>query len=65
MRVVQELADEITQTVALDATDEDALRAVDIAIYPTVIVAIGADFQSKMRHPPEPVRFPEESLLIG
>ena len=48
MRVVQELADEITQTVALDATDEDALRAVDIAIYRTVIVAIGADFQSKM-----------------
>jgi len=48
MRVVQELADEITQTVSLDATDEDALRAVDIAIYRTVIVAIGADFQSKM-----------------
>jgi len=48
MRVVLELADEITQTVALDATDEDALRAVDIAIYRTVIVAIGADFQSKM-----------------
>jgi len=48
MRVVQELADAITQTVALDATDEDALRAVDIAIYRTVIVAIGADFQSKM-----------------
>ncbi len=48
MRIVQELADEITQTVALDSTDEDALRAVDIAIYPTVIVGIGDDFQSKL-----------------
>jgi trk system potassium uptake protein TrkA len=48
MRVVQDLADEITQTVALDSTDEDALRAVDIALYPTVIVGIGEDFQSKL-----------------
>jgi trk system potassium uptake protein len=48
MRIVQELADEITQTVALDGTDEDALRAVDIALYPTVVIAIGADFQSKL-----------------
>jgi len=48
MRIVQELADEITQTVALDSTDEDALRAVDIALYPTVVIAIGADFQSKL-----------------
>lgn len=48
MRIVQDLADELTQTVSLDATDEDALRAVDIAFYPTVIVAIGEDFQSKL-----------------
>lgn len=48
MRVVQDLADEITQTVALDSTDEDALRAVDISVYPTVIVGIGDDFQSRL-----------------
>lgn len=45
---VQELADELTQTVAFDTTDEDALRAVDIALYAAVIVAIGDDFQSKL-----------------
>jgi trk system potassium uptake protein TrkA len=48
MRVVQGLADEITQTVSLDATDEDALRSVDIQLYPTVIVSIGNDFESKL-----------------
>lgn len=48
MRIVQDLADELTQTVSFDATDEDALRAVDIAYYSTVIVAIGEDFQSKL-----------------
>lgn len=48
MRVVQDLADEITQTVGFDATDEDALQTVDIALYPTVIVAIGTDFQARL-----------------
>jgi len=46
--LVQSLADEITQTVALDATDEDALREVDITAYNTVVVAIGNDFESSV-----------------
>lgn len=46
--VVQQLADELTQTVALDSTDEDALRAVDITSYDTVIVGIGTDFESSL-----------------
>jgi len=46
--LVQGLADEITQTVALDATDEDALREVDIISYDTVVVAIGNDFESSV-----------------
>ena len=46
--LVQEFADELTQTVALDATDEDALRAIDIASFDTVVVAIGADFESNL-----------------
>lgn len=48
MRIVQELADELTQTVSLDSSDEEALTAVDIALYPVVIVSIGADFQAKL-----------------
>ncbi|MCC7165900.1 MAG: TrkA family potassium uptake protein [Anaerolineae bacterium] len=48
MQIVQELADEITQTVALDATDQDALSAVDIGLYPIVIVSIGNDFEDKI-----------------
>ena len=46
--IVQRLADEITQTVALDATDEDALRAVDIKAFDTVIVSIGDSFESNI-----------------
>ncbi len=46
--LVQEFADELTQTVSLDATDEDALRAIDIAAFDTVVVAIGADFESNL-----------------
>lgn len=47
-RIVQSLADELTQTVSLDATDEDALRAVDITSFDTVVVGIGADFESSL-----------------
>jgi trk system potassium uptake protein len=46
--LVQQFADDLTQTVALDASDEDALRAVDIASFDTVVVAIGADFESNL-----------------
>lgn len=47
-QATQQMADELTQTVALDTTDEDALRAVDITSFDTVIVAIGTDFESAL-----------------
>lgn len=46
--VVQTIADEITQAVALDSTDEGALKAVDIRSFDTVIVAIGTDFEANL-----------------
>jgi trk system potassium uptake protein TrkA len=46
--LVQDWADELTQTVALDATDETALRAVGLDAFDTVVVAIGADFESSV-----------------
>jgi trk system potassium uptake protein len=46
--LVQQLADDLTQTVALDSTNEEALRAVDITSFDTVIVAIGADFENNL-----------------
>lgn len=48
LRKVQDLADELTQTVALDSTDEDALKAVDIGLFHTVICAMSSDFQSRI-----------------
>ncbi len=45
-RAVKEIADEITEAVILDATDEDALREVDITAFQTVIVAISRDFEA-------------------
>lgn len=46
--VVQRLAERLTHVVALDSTDEDALRAVDITAFETVIVAIGTDFECNL-----------------
>jgi trk system potassium uptake protein TrkA len=46
--IVQRLADQLTQVVALDSSDEDALRAVDILSFDTVVVAIGSDFESNL-----------------
>lgn len=46
--IVQKLADEITQVVGMDATDEEALQAIDITSFDTVIVAIGTDFESNL-----------------
>ena len=46
--LVQHMADHITQAVALDATNEDALRAVDMASFETAVVAIGSDFESNV-----------------
>lgn len=44
--LVKEIADEITEAVILDATDEDALREVDITAFRTVIVSISRNFES-------------------
>ena len=46
--IVQRLADQLTQTVAFDTTDETLLRSVDIASFNTVIVAIGSNFESNL-----------------
>ena len=46
MARVQELADDITSAVALDATNEVALQEVDIAAFGTAIVGIDDDFEA-------------------
>ena len=46
--LVQRYADELTYTVALDATDEQALRAAEITSFDTVIVAIGTNFEASV-----------------
>ncbi|NJN65408.1 MAG: TrkA family potassium uptake protein [Chloroflexaceae bacterium] len=46
--IVQRLSEQITQVAALDATDEEALRAVDIASFDTVVVAIGENFEGNL-----------------
>ncbi|MDX1613840.1 MAG: TrkA family potassium uptake protein [Candidatus Promineifilaceae bacterium] len=47
-RPVQAIADQVTQAVTLDATSEEALRAVDITSFDTVIVTIGTDFEASL-----------------
>jgi trk system potassium uptake protein TrkA len=42
---VQDLSDEITSAVTLDASNEDALEEVDIASFSTVIVGLGDNFE--------------------
>jgi trk system potassium uptake protein TrkA len=46
--VVQPLSDELSEALILDATDEDALRSVDIAQYDAVVVAINDDFEDEL-----------------
>ena len=46
--IVQRLADDLTQTAVLDASDEVALQDVGITAFDAVIVAIGADFESNL-----------------
>ena len=41
---VQDLADELADVVVMDATNDDALREVDITAFHTVIVAVSGDF---------------------
>jgi len=45
-RLVNEIADEITEAVILDATDEESLRQVDITAFQTVVVAISGNFEA-------------------
>jgi trk system potassium uptake protein TrkA len=45
-RVAKEIADEITEAVVLDATDEEALQQVDITAFQTVVVAMSDNFES-------------------
>src|SRR5512139_2885946 len=46
--VVQPRTDELTEALILDATDEDALRSVDIALYDAVVVAISDNFEDEL-----------------
>lgn len=41
--IVQQLADDLPDLVTLDATDEDALRDIDIQSFDTALVAVGSD----------------------
>jgi len=45
-QMVKELADEITEAVILDATDEDAIQQVDINSFQTVVVSISRNFEA-------------------
>lgn len=47
-QLVQRISGELTHAAILDATDESALRDVDITSFETVIVAIGADFENNL-----------------
>ena len=46
--LVQEMAPFLTQSVILDSTNMEALKAVDIMSFDTVIVAIGTDFEANI-----------------
>jgi trk system potassium uptake protein TrkA len=48
VEIVQQLADQMPQAVALDSTDEDALLSVGITDYETIVVAIGANFENNI-----------------
>jgi trk/ktr system potassium uptake protein len=45
-RLVKEVANEITEAIVLDATDEDALKQVDITAFQTVVIAISGNFEA-------------------
>lgn len=46
--LVQRLSDQLAQTIALDSTDENALRQADITSFDTVVVAIGTNFEANL-----------------
>jgi trk system potassium uptake protein TrkA len=47
-KAVQAVLETCTQAVVLDSTNEDALRELGIDAFDTVVVAIGADFESNL-----------------
>ena len=46
--IIQRISSDITYAVSCDATDEEALREVNITAFDTVVVAIGVDFESNL-----------------
>lgn len=46
--LVQAISQELTQAVIMDATNIEALKAVDIMSFDTVIVAIGSNFEANL-----------------
>ena len=47
-QVVKEISDEISEALIVDATDEDALRQVDITSFQTVVVAVAGNFEANI-----------------
>ncbi len=47
-QLVQSISEACTQAVVVDSTNEASLRALDIASFETVVVAIGTDFESNL-----------------
>lgn len=47
-RIVNRYADELTQAVIADVTDEDALNELGLDNYDVILVAIGSDFQASL-----------------
>ena len=44
--IMKEIADEINEAAVLDATDEEALRQVDITSFQTVVVSVADNFEA-------------------
>lgn len=47
-QLVQSIVDQVTHAAALDCSNEEALRDIDISTFDTVIVAIGNDFEANL-----------------
>lgn len=47
-QLVQSIVDQVSHAATLDSTNEEALRAIDIGAFDTVVVAIGQDFEANL-----------------
>ena len=47
-QLVQTIVDQVSHAATLDTANEDALRAIDIGAFDTVVVAIGNDFEANL-----------------